>query len=390
MVVNGSIHAFEFVQYSDERLKSDIQRISNALELVSQLRGSKYVWKHNERKAYGLIAQEVQRVVPEVVHKNEQGLLSVNYIELIPILINALNQQAQQQRADTTNIRAELTQLNEQLLQMKVYSQLSTSYLPNEIIAKIFFFADWKTLLRCCSVSRMWQDTLACQNSLWQRVIEVDWLVELVQKPESLTWYKLATKLAKVPKIGFPCQGEKKGQVVALAFATEYWIEADESNASMWASHYNIFPEVFDEQDVAGVTCSFVPGSLVFWQADPTKPQFKSASLINIARATNTAVVQYKGSNKTTTLDRLRVRVDETVRRKFLQQVVAFGCDNSRVMLETELLESGLFWSRSTTLFMPAVLKQSRHKIGGIDIGVRFEDGVEKWVPKSYETFTRE
>jgi hypothetical protein len=39
---------------------------------------------------------------------------------------------------------------------------------------------------------------------------------------------------------------------------------------------------------------------------------------------------------------------------------------------------------------MPAVLKQSRHKIGGIDIGVRFEDGVEKWVPKSYETFTRE
>jgi hypothetical protein len=208
--------------------------------------------------------------VPEVVHKNEQGLLSVNYIELIPILINALNQQAQQQRADTTNIRAELTQLNEQLLQMKVYSQLSTSYLPNEIIAKIFFFADWKTLLRCCSVSRMWQDTLACQNSLWQRVIEVDWLVELVQKPESLTWYKLATKLgkckkilwryigltrfaAKVPKIGFPCQGEKKGHVVALAFATEYWIEADESNASMWASHYNIFPEVFDEQDVAGI-----------------------------------------------------------------------------------------------------------------------------------------
>lgn len=62
MVVNGSIHAFEFVQYSDERLKSDIQRISNALELVSQLRGSKYVWKHNERKAYGLIAQGLRQL----------------------------------------------------------------------------------------------------------------------------------------------------------------------------------------------------------------------------------------------------------------------------------------------------------------------------------------
>lgn len=57
MIVHGSVHAFDFVQYSDERLKSDIQRINNALQLVSQLRGSKYVWRHNGRKAYGLIAQ---------------------------------------------------------------------------------------------------------------------------------------------------------------------------------------------------------------------------------------------------------------------------------------------------------------------------------------------
>lgn len=135
---------------------------------------------------------EVQRVVPEVVHENAQGLLSVNYIELIPILINALNQLAQQQRTDTSQIRAELAQLNEQLRAREHESQV---HVPDETIERIFFFADWKTLMRCCSVSKGWHKILSRLNSLWQRVIESDWSVELVQKPDALTWYTFATKL---------------------------------------------------------------------------------------------------------------------------------------------------------------------------------------------------
>lgn len=154
--------------------------------------------------------------------------------------------------------------------------------------------------------------------------------------------------------------------MIALALAAECWIEADESSASMWASHFNIFPEVFDGQDVAGKSktivnfyarlisvgtmCSYVPGSLVFWQADPTKPRFESARLITITRATNTAVVQHNGVNETTSLDRLRVRVDEPLRRKFLRQIVASGSNNSRIMLETDLIESVLFWTKTTTV----------------------------------------
>jgi hypothetical protein len=60
MVVQGSIHAYEFIQYSDRRLKDNIEGIHQALSLVSKLRGTKYTWKRNGRRAYGLIAQGTQ------------------------------------------------------------------------------------------------------------------------------------------------------------------------------------------------------------------------------------------------------------------------------------------------------------------------------------------
>ena len=43
-----------------------------------------------KNKRFGLIAQELQKVYPELVHTNQEGYLSVNYIDLIPILIDAV------------------------------------------------------------------------------------------------------------------------------------------------------------------------------------------------------------------------------------------------------------------------------------------------------------
>jgi len=75
--------------YSDERLKSNIETISGALDKVNALRGVSYT-KDGEA-SIGVIAQEVQKVIPEVVQDNEE-YLSVAYGNLVGVLIEAVKE----------------------------------------------------------------------------------------------------------------------------------------------------------------------------------------------------------------------------------------------------------------------------------------------------------
>ena len=75
--------------YSDERLKSNISTISGALDKVNALRGVSYT-KDGEN-SIGVIAQEVQKVIPEVVQENEE-YLSVAYGNLVGVLIEAVKE----------------------------------------------------------------------------------------------------------------------------------------------------------------------------------------------------------------------------------------------------------------------------------------------------------
>jgi len=75
--------------YSDERLKSNIETISGALEKVNSLRGVSYT-KDGEA-SIGVIAQEVQKVIPEVVHQGEE-YMSVAYGNLVGVLIEAVKE----------------------------------------------------------------------------------------------------------------------------------------------------------------------------------------------------------------------------------------------------------------------------------------------------------
>jgi len=76
---------------SDENLKKDIHTIENALDKVKQLRGVDFKWIKSEEKSMGVIAQEIQKVFPELVSENENGL-SVNYNGLIGVLIEAIKE----------------------------------------------------------------------------------------------------------------------------------------------------------------------------------------------------------------------------------------------------------------------------------------------------------
>lgn len=99
--VNGTIKASRIEGTSDRRFKKDIQKIYGATEKLNQLNGYTYIWRDKaefpgqtlgEGKDIGVIAQEVEKVLPDAVSTNKDGYKSVNYNALVPVLIEALKE----------------------------------------------------------------------------------------------------------------------------------------------------------------------------------------------------------------------------------------------------------------------------------------------------------
>jgi hypothetical protein len=88
----GQLSATNFDSLSDINKKTDIETIQNAVELVMMLRGVTFNWKDNGYKSMGLIAQEVETVIPEVVITNDRGEKSVTYGSLIGLMVEAIKE----------------------------------------------------------------------------------------------------------------------------------------------------------------------------------------------------------------------------------------------------------------------------------------------------------
>ena len=88
--VNGTAYATTFLHTSDRRLKTDISSITTATELTAKLRGVHFKWKKDGMPAYGVIAQEVEAVMPDAVTTNADGTKAVDYDQLIPVLIESV------------------------------------------------------------------------------------------------------------------------------------------------------------------------------------------------------------------------------------------------------------------------------------------------------------
>ena len=98
--VNGDVIAYS-TTISDKRLKDDVQTIDNALDKVSNLRGVSYTWNNGNRKGQkdlGLIAQEVEQVLPELVREKEMPMIdggtykTVDYEKIVGVLIEAVKE----------------------------------------------------------------------------------------------------------------------------------------------------------------------------------------------------------------------------------------------------------------------------------------------------------
>ena len=79
---------------SDERLKDINSNIENAIDKLKTLRAVNFSWKLDDTKKenLGLIAQDVEKVFPQVIDENKNGYLGVRYSELVPVLVKAIQE----------------------------------------------------------------------------------------------------------------------------------------------------------------------------------------------------------------------------------------------------------------------------------------------------------
>ena len=92
ITATGTVQGAEVTATSDERLKSDIKTIDNALDKVMNMRGVSYT--KQAEKGVGVIAQEIEKVLPEVVTDGEYK--SVAYGNIVGVLIEAIKEQQKQ------------------------------------------------------------------------------------------------------------------------------------------------------------------------------------------------------------------------------------------------------------------------------------------------------
>jgi len=125
---NGTLHVDgDVVAYSstisDERLKDNIKTIENPLDKIKALRGVEYDWNNGNRKGkhdLGLIAQEVESVIPDIVHEHtlpyvegEEDTLykTVDYEKMVAVLIEGMKEQQTQ----IDSLKSELTEIKGKL-----------------------------------------------------------------------------------------------------------------------------------------------------------------------------------------------------------------------------------------------------------------------------------
>lgn len=84
------ISATDFNTTSDVDLKINMQQITNSLDVIEQLTGFVFNWKSDGKTSYGVSAQQVEQILPDLVRVRDDGFKGVNYLNLIAFLIEAV------------------------------------------------------------------------------------------------------------------------------------------------------------------------------------------------------------------------------------------------------------------------------------------------------------
>lgn len=118
--VNGIARVTGLIVSSDAKLKDNIATIENPMEVIQNLRGTTYNLKKDAAEDIdgdggmhsGFIAQEVEKDLPHVVFTDEQGIKAVNYIEVIPYLVEGMKELSDRNAELEREVEALMAQLN--------------------------------------------------------------------------------------------------------------------------------------------------------------------------------------------------------------------------------------------------------------------------------------
>jgi len=121
----GYIYAPGFFTSSDARLKKDIQPLQDVLPDVLKLNGYTYYWKNNKdtTQQIGVLAQELQKAYPQLVATDKNGMLSVNYMGLVPVLLTAIKEQQKEIGDLTQRLEKIETVLKSKSFTMQLHNQ---------------------------------------------------------------------------------------------------------------------------------------------------------------------------------------------------------------------------------------------------------------------------
>lgn len=108
----GKLNATSFNSLSDILSKENIKTLDNALSKILMMRGVSFTWKGTNDKSIGLIAQEVEHILPEVVSTSEDGIKSVSYDSIIGLLIEGIKEQQQTIEQMKSSINILLDKIN--------------------------------------------------------------------------------------------------------------------------------------------------------------------------------------------------------------------------------------------------------------------------------------
>lgn len=105
-VVSGKVYANSYENNSDRRLKNNIVPVKT--DIIDDLKPVSFDWKESgEHVSSGFIAQDVQKILPELVSLKDDGMLSLNYIGIIPHLVHKV----QQQQKEIDSLKAEIAEI---------------------------------------------------------------------------------------------------------------------------------------------------------------------------------------------------------------------------------------------------------------------------------------
>lgn len=96
LTATGDVNAVDFNATSDLTLKENLQEITDSLNKVTQINGYTFNFIGEEDRRAGLIAQEVQQVLPEAVSEREDGILTISYGQVIALLVESVKELKQE------------------------------------------------------------------------------------------------------------------------------------------------------------------------------------------------------------------------------------------------------------------------------------------------------